>query len=358
MAAPPPASPQDWSGSQERPLKKLWSPAFIALIVTGSVGSLLILIVGLLSGPLGVASVLAALPTLAGVVLTFMFLDRLEPEPLSAQLWALTWGTTVAVSGSILLELVIAGAGNIGDYGTAVVVAPVVEEALKGVALYILWKYRVITGVLNAVVYGGLAAAGFAFIENIGYFLMTSTEDGGAALISVVVMRGVITPFAHPLFTAFTAFGVGYAIKHSRREVAVVGFLAAVAVHALWNHLASVAKDVGDLFSSLGLVMLPLFVLVVAFVLRLRTRERRQLQRAESMMYDVLPPSMAPLLWDRAARARFSRQWLASGGSKASLRLYVSSLTHLAMSRSERTSVSSANEDALKRTVQELSPWR
>ena len=340
-----------------RKRNKLWSPLYITLISVGAIGTLLILVAALLSGPLGVVSILAALPTLAGVVLAFAYLDRLEPEPRSAQMWALTWGATVAITGSLLLEVLLAIAGDLSEYSVAVIVAPIVEEAMKGTAIYLLWKHRVITGVLNAVVYGGLSAAGFAFIENVGYFLDSSTQ-GGATLLSVVALRGVVTPFAHPLFTAFTAFGVGYAIKSSKRRYALLGLPVAVATHAAWNHLASVADGLGDLARGFALVMVPLFLVVTAFILQLRIRERRQLQRAAVLMQDVLPPVMAPLLWDARARSKFSREWLARGRSRASLRLYISALTHLAMARSvPPTEASPHDTEELKMAVLEHSPW-
>ena len=362
MVPPPPHPPyspiQPQYNLQKRSRRAFWSASYVTLISIGGIGALLVLLAGLLSGALGLASILAAVPTLAVVVFTFVYLDRLEPEPLSAQVWALLWGATVAVSGSLLLEFLLITAGGIGEYGSAVVVAPLVEEALKGVAIYVLWKHRVVTGVLNAVIYGGLSAAGFAFIENIGYFLDSSSNGGGAALLVVIVLRGIVTPFAHPLFTAFTAFGVGYAIKTSRKGYALLGFPVAVLTHATWNHLASESDNFADIAQGFLVVMVPIFIAVSAVVLRLRKQERQQLQHAAALMQDVLPPAMAPLLWDPRARSRFARDWAAHGRSKASLRAYISALTHLANARSEEYSGVSQTSDELTRTVLELSPWR
>jgi RsiW-degrading membrane proteinase PrsW (M82 family) len=316
-----------------------------------------VLAAGLLYGPLGWVSILAALPTLAGVVMTFMHLDRLEPEPRAVQLWALAWGATVAITGSMLLELLLVQGGGLDDYASAVIVAPLVEEALKGVSIYLLWKHRVITGTLNAVVYGGLAAAGFAFIENVGYFLVSSDEGGATALLGVVVLRGFVTPFAHPLFTAFTAFGVGYAIKTRHKSYALLGFVVAVTTHAAWNHLASTADGFGALARGFCLIMVPLFAVVAWFVVQLRARERRQLQYAATLMRDVLPEPMAPLLWDARTRELFSRDWLAQGRSRAALRHYISALTHLAIARAANAPSVSEVEEELERTVLELSPW-
>lgn len=60
----------------------------------------------------------------------------------------------------------------------------------------------------------GLSALGFAFVENIVYYLRSymfaaniSGEDPLKELNTLVLMRGVATAFGHPLFTSIAALG-------------------------------------------------------------------------------------------------------------------------------------------------------
>ena len=87
------------------------------------------------------------------------------------------WGACVATAGALLLNtssmLVIAevaGRESARDVA-AVVVAPVVEESLKGlgVLLVLLLRRREFDGVVDGIVYAATCAAGFAFAENVLY---------------------------------------------------------------------------------------------------------------------------------------------------------------------------------------------
>ena len=93
---------------------------------------------------------------------------------------------------------------------TAVLVAPWVEEAAKGAAvlLVLLFRRREFDGVVDGIVLAGLAGVGFAFTENILYFGRAflagqeqSLTTGFFAAGITFVLRGVLSPFAHPLFT-------------------------------------------------------------------------------------------------------------------------------------------------------------
>jgi hypothetical protein len=132
-----------------------------------------------------------------------------------------------------------------GDVLGAVLVAPVVEEAVKGAFLVglLLFRFREFDGVVDGIVYAGLVAAGFAFTENILYLGSAFAEEQMAGqsggVLGVLLLRGLLSPFAHPLFTAMTGIGAGIAARSGSigvRVVAVaVGYLVAVGLHAVWN---------------------------------------------------------------------------------------------------------------------------
>lgn len=235
-----------------------------------------------------IAVSLALLP-LPVVLAAYLWLDRYEPEPRNLLLFAFGWGATVAALAAATLNTATivaisrAGGGN-GMDATAVLVAPWVEEAAKGAAvlLVLVFRRREFDGVVDGIVLAGLAGLGFAFTENVLYFGRAFLAGQEQSLLTGVfaagftfLLRGVLSPFAHPLFTTMTGIGLGVAARTARPALRVVaplvGYLCAVALHAAWN-LASLAGLRGFLTGYL-LVMLPVFVLAVGVATWSRWRE-------------------------------------------------------------------------------------
>ncbi|NED93704.1 PrsW family intramembrane metalloprotease [Phytoactinopolyspora alkaliphila] len=156
------------------------------------------------------AGFLALVPVilLAG---TFLWLDRWEPEPGRTLLFAFLWGAGVATLGALLVNSAVGV--TYGPAASAVVSAPLVEEALKGLFLVgLLWfNRRQLDGVVDGVVYAGMTAAGFAFVENVFYLGRAFEIDYYDGWFTFV-LRGVVSPFAHPLFTVFIGLAVGVAV--------------------------------------------------------------------------------------------------------------------------------------------------
>ena len=101
---------------------------------------------------------------------------------------------------------------------------------------------------VDGVVYAGWVAIGFAAVEDVTYFADTESP---AQLLLVFVLRAVLTPFAHPLFTMWIGLAIGRAVRDGRPlwPHALWGYAAAVAAHALWNGslaLAAPDPDTGD----------------------------------------------------------------------------------------------------------------
>lgn len=201
--------------------------------------------------PFLIALLLALLPVplLVGCVL---LLDRLEPEPRINLVLAFVWGAGVAA----LVAAVINTAGLVyvtqpalgnsaGQYVSATFGAPVVEETLKGLILIILlWRRRQeLDGPTDGIIYAAMVGLGFAMTENIGYYIgaLVRPEVGGVKLLGVTfVLRGLLSPLAHPIFTSMTGLGVAYAATHRHARWAVpLGLLAAMLLHGLWNGLSA-----------------------------------------------------------------------------------------------------------------------
>ena len=215
------------------------------LVLLGGVAMALVIGLSGAPGSLALAALLAAVPV-GPLVGCFMWLDRYEPEPRNLLSAGLLWGAFVATAAALVFQG-IGLAGGASERDSLAVVAPLTEEATKGAFLLLLlwWRRHELDGVLDGIVYAGMVGIGFAFTENILYLAAAYDGTDGLgpggtdALTGTFILRCLISPFAHPLFTVFTGIGVGLAIT-SRRSVVrllapVVGFLAASLLHGLWN---------------------------------------------------------------------------------------------------------------------------
>ena len=265
------------------------------------------------------ALAVAALP-LGIVIPTFLWLDRFESEPTRYLVFAFLWGALVAAllaavfnTGAIAV-LEVATDPDAAVTATAVVVAPVVEEAMKGVLVLLVWWFlgHEFDGVTDGMVYAGICAAGFAFTENVQYLAQAYTVGGNEALTGTFVARCLLSPFAHPMFTVLIGVGVGIAASSRgwipRVVAPVVGYLLAVLTHALWN-LAAVTAGAG-LVTVYLLVEVPVFVAFVAFVVWARRREGLLIGQFLRPYADAgwLAPEEVAML-SSMARRREARLW-------------------------------------------------
>lgn len=343
-----------------------------ALVVAAASGLLLL---GLVrseagSGGLLVGAVLACVPVLP-VVACFVWLDRWEPEPPRYLVQAFVWGATVAALIAALVNSLVAGSltAMVGPAEaftvTGVVVAPVVEEAAKGAfLLWFGWRHRhEFDGLIDGIVFGGIAAAGFAFTENILYFGRAyafgleeaGVPAGAGAAVATFVMRGLMSPFAHPLFTVALGLGVGLAAASRslfvRLPAVFAGYLVAVTLHALWNGSALVGDGSGFLGVYL-FVMVPVFFAGLALAVWSRNREggvlRRQLPTYAAAGW--IAPWEVPLLASLSIRRRLVADATRLGGprGRAATRAYHAAATELAFLR-ERMLRGTAGPNAAER---------
>jgi RsiW-degrading membrane proteinase PrsW (M82 family) len=211
------------------------------------------------AAPFALALALALLPVPL-LVAAVLWMDRLEPEPRSSLVFAFGWGAGVAALAALVintadLEYVTMPAlgATTGEYVAATFGAPVVEETLKGLVLIgLLWRRRAeFDGPTDGVIYAGMVGLGFAMVENVGYYInsLVTPDRGGIALLGFTfVLRGLLSPLLHPIFTSMTGLGVAYAAsrRHGGKRAVAAGLLAAMILHGTWNGLS--------LFGTAGLV--------------------------------------------------------------------------------------------------------
>ena len=196
------------------------------------------------------AIILAALAPSAIYAVLLTLFDRRAPEPASLLIAAFLWGAVVAASAASTVNGLLTGmfASSTASAASALVPrlgAPVVEELAKGAALLVLvmvWP-RQLGGARDGIVYGALVGLGFAASENLLYLTMAALQGGYTGLLRSAYLRAAVYGVNHAAFTATTGAAVGYARATSSRPLVIVvplaGFAAAVALHVLWNTVAS-----------------------------------------------------------------------------------------------------------------------
>jgi protease PrsW len=211
-----------------------------------------------------------ALPPLVIYLWIPRLIDRFDPEPWWALALVLAWGAVAAcgiaaaVNTGVEAAVSAVGAGEYADAVGACVSAPFVEEGMKGLAVLGVFYFlrREFDGVVDGVIYATFTALGFAAVENIIYYGNAVKGDGsGEALAATFLLRGVLAPWGHPLYTSMTGIGFGIARETNRtwlRWLApVFGYGAAVLLHCVWNTAATIS-------GFLMMLMLPLWLLFVA----------------------------------------------------------------------------------------------
>ncbi len=298
------------------------------LVLLGAVPMLVVIAMSGAPDLLLLATVLAAVPVVP-LVACYLWLDRYEPEPRMLLGLGLAWGAFVATFAAI----VVSGIGGLvvgfTENASLAVVAPVTEEASKGVFLLLLlwWRRAELDGILDGIVYAGMVGIGFAFTENILYLAAAYNGTDGLgpggteALTATFVVRCLVSPFAHPLFTTFIGIGVGIAVGSRRRSVRLLapllGYVVAVVTHGLWN--GSTIFGLGSFALVYLVLMAPALLSLLALAVWARRAERRVLSAAlgDAAARGFIPATDIGWVVDLRARRAARLHARSSGGAQA-----------------------------------------
>jgi RsiW-degrading membrane proteinase PrsW (M82 family) len=233
-----------------------------------------------------------------GFVPMFMFaafvnwLDRYEKEPKLLLGAAFMWGVIVAGGGAYILNTAfgigiyaLTGSEGAAEFGTTSIVAPIIEEALKGLAVlivFLMFRHE-FDSVMDGVVYGAVTAMGFAAIENVLYIYRNGYVEGGwEGFWVMVVIRVMLVGWMHPFFTAFT--GIGLAIARMTRNLLVklvavpTGYAIAVVAHAFHNTFSGLIGGVEGLLAG-TFVDYTGYAAMLIFIIGVIVYERNLLKR-------------------------------------------------------------------------------
>ena len=352
--SPPTSAPTEVALASASPLDTMVTPpprrgaglvvAAVFGITLVSVVCLLVtvyLLVGLGPAAFTIGGVMALVP-LTIVYLGVRWVDRWEPEPRAAVVFAFMWGAGVAVLLALLVgaevDNVINSLGGPGpdyEFFGAVVQAPIVEEVGKGLAILIIFfaARKHFDGPVDGLVYSAWVAGGFAFTENILYFGSQIIAQEG--IVEIFIVRGIMSPFAHLMFTAFIGIALGLAARRGGTLTAIgyfiVGLIPAILLHAFWN---GALFFVSDFFGYYFLVQVPLFVATIALVIFLRRQESKLThdRLAEYASVGWINSDEVNALATRAGRKQ-AIAWASRQGKADEMKRYIKDATRLAFAR-------------------------
>ena len=193
---------------------------------------------------------LAALPV-AAWALAGLVLARRAGLPGAMLAFAFLWGAVGAAPlagwpNELAQRQLVAGAHAAAGGSFVVLVAPVVEEACKGLVLLLLPllptrpRARV---VVTGIALGAASGLGFAATENVGYLTVAVLQGGLPGLLQAAWARGLLAGVKHATFTASAGAGLALALCARSRGLAIVslvaGGAAAVLQHVAWNGVAA-----------------------------------------------------------------------------------------------------------------------
>ncbi len=198
------------------------------------------------------AIVAALIPTLIYIGVVY-WADRYEKEPfwlLSATfLWGAIPSIVVAYIFNTALSLpvyLILGEGFAAEATTATLIAPLVEESIKGLILlgiFLFWRHE-IDSPLDGIIYGAMVGLGFGMVENVYYFINQYNLGGMEAMSVNIFFRAVIFGLNHALFTGFTGLGIAVARMSPNLGIKFItpmlGWGTAVFLHFLHNLTVSI----------------------------------------------------------------------------------------------------------------------
>lgn len=215
------------------------------------------------------------------------WLDRYEKEPLRLLGLVFFWGAVVAATGAWLINTVLGvgiylftGSEAAANITTGSLIAPVVEESLKGLAVLIIFlRYRYeFDSILDGIIYAAITGLGFAAIENTFYiYNFGYLENGLEGLFTLAFVRVIMVGWQHAFYTAFIGIGLGVARLNRNMLVKILapvaGWSMAIFAHSFHNTMVDLLPApfniIGTLIDWSGWILMLLVILWVLYQERL-----------------------------------------------------------------------------------------
>jgi protease PrsW len=306
--------------------------------------------------------VCAVVPIFFFLILVWWF-DRYDREPVwlvgVSFLWGAIGAVTLAMAGSLVmmmpLQMVLGNA--MADSAGAVFVAPLVEEPMKALILFLIVWSRHFDNTTDGFVYGAAAGLGFGMTENFLYFTGVAMSGSVGAWMATVVIRTFYSAVMHAVATSIVgaSFGFSRFRPFFVKLLAIpFGFGVAMTVHGLWNGLLTAEEWVrtNGVLTGIDFLLFPVEFLAIVVVFQLCLLDERAIIRrelAEESKLGVLPPDHVLNI-----ASYFKRGFTYWHASAIPHRAYVKTATRLAMRKHQARSSAARKQPFYRREVDRL----
>ncbi|MEF8879091.1 MAG: PrsW family intramembrane metalloprotease [Candidatus Thermoplasmatota archaeon] len=201
--------------------------------------------------------------------------EKYHPEKWKPLIVCFLWGATIAVIASILLEVFfeVPLSLTVEKYSIpffmAILVAPLVEEFTKPLALNLKSVKKELTEIEDGFIYGAVAGLGFSATENLLYGIGFFSE-GLFIFLVLMMMRSFGGCLLHASATAWTGYGYSKTIMKKTKAFRIIPyFILAFIIHSLYNFLLTY-KHIG---AAVGLFCAFILVAFTIYVVRSRIKK-------------------------------------------------------------------------------------
>ncbi len=305
------AAPRQPAPTSDKTRRTVGFILWVLAIVAGILGNILFFGLEILSskrpGDVAEAMFFGAIPAL-GMLVVYLpipaILDRADPEPWWCLAMAFLWGALFATgfsgfANTVFAEVTSAALGRgASEFLTPVISAPIMEEGSKGLCVlgFFYFMRREFDGVVDGIIYATMCALGFAAVENIAYYGRAALQ-GDDVFAMTFVIRGIVAPWGHPLYTSMTGIGLGIARESEGGAMKIIGplggFCAAMFLHALWNFVPNLGAGVFFVSLLFWFVFIGVFLVILIVLVRRKGRIIGEYLRDEVLVGNLAPHEVA-----------------------------------------------------------------
>ena len=230
------------------------------------------------------------------------FEKREESKPLRFFAGMFVWGMFAAFLSLIITSTLLSGVKDASAISFAVVttmlIAPVVEEVMKGIGVLLVSGHHDYNDTLTGLLLGFTCGVGFAFIENWFYFAFRTDpfQMGLGNWTMLILYRSIFNTLAHGFFVATVSTAIGYCkgierIRKYAKLAFIPGTFLAITIHMMYNLSALADSFVFAnksipffIFNPMLIILLAtLFFLVLVFA-TIDEKRRKEAAKREIMV--------------------------------------------------------------------------
>ncbi len=240
---------------------------------------------------------------------------------------------------------------NSGFDFTAVVLAPLIEELMKGLVVFFLLRYRQFDNVTDGLVYGAASGLGFGMTENFLYFTQLAGPYPGYDWLNLLFIRSVMTANMHCAASATFGAGIGLLRDKGAKGLRRVFnfYLMAVFLHSAWNYL--VTSRVAA-YWGLAIILLFTYIVIIFIIFLLGIRKERK--QRESILLEEFEIGVIPFAYKKVLmsyRAMRKGGWFPEYLNK---NRYLSLVSRLSLRKSAYFRVDENRKDGIKEEIVEI----